>query len=235
HTLLWRIYNVGNPTRYSNCRFSTGHRGGTLRGTAWCHGTIILSFHRRHHHRHLAALILPVSGLNGRICHNPFQHLLFLFDQGIQILCIIVMLRAIFQRRLYHRYQRNLSFFSIFHRTIDNNSHWMLEDHTQYPQKLNVWAGMLNNTLIDPFFIDGNLNSAKYEDMLRNEIVPAIRRIVGDNFAHTWFQQNGTGPHYGRGVRNFLDTEFFNRWIRRRGQIEGPPRSPDLSPLDYFL
>jgi len=75
HTLLWRIYNVGNPTRYSNCRFSTGHRGGTLRGTAWCQGTIILSFHRRHHHRHLAALILPVSGLNGRICHNPFQHL----------------------------------------------------------------------------------------------------------------------------------------------------------------
>lgn len=48
---------------------------GTLQGTAWCHGTIILSFHRRHHHRHLAALILPVSGLNGRICHNPFQHL----------------------------------------------------------------------------------------------------------------------------------------------------------------
>lgn len=55
----------------------------------------------------------------------------------------------------------------------DNNPHWMLEDHTQYPHKLTVWADMLNNTLIGPFFIDGNLNSAKYEDMLRNEIVPA--------------------------------------------------------------
>lgn len=75
HTPSRSIYNAGNPMRYSNCRFSTGHRGGTLQGTAWCRGTIILRFHRRHHHRHLAALILPVSGLNGRICHNPFQHL----------------------------------------------------------------------------------------------------------------------------------------------------------------
>jgi len=51
--------------------------------------------------------------------------------------------------------------------------------------------------------------------MKRNEIVPAIRRIVGDNFTHTWFQQDGAGPHYGRGVRNFLDTEFFNRWMEK--------------------
>jgi len=58
----------------------------------------------------------------------------------------------------------------------DNNPHWMLEAHTQYPQKLNtVWAGMLNNALIDSFFIDGNLNVVKYKDMLRNEILPAIQ------------------------------------------------------------
>jgi len=43
------------------------------------------------------------------------------------------------------------------------------------------------NTLIGPFFIDENLNAAKYEDMLRNKIFPAIRRIV---FAHIWFQQD---------------------------------------------
>jgi len=71
--------------------------------------------------------------------------------------------------------------------------------------------------------------------MMRNEIVPAIRRIVGYNFAYTWFQQDGAGPHYSRGVRNFLDTEIFNWWIGRRGQIEWAPCSPDLSPLNYFL
>lgn len=28
---------------------------------------------------------------------------------------------------------------------------------------------------------------------------------------------------------------FPNRWIGRRGFVEWPARSPDLSPLDYFL
>jgi len=39
----------------------------------------------------------------------------------------------------------------------------------------------LNNTLIGPFFIEGNLNAAIYEDMLRNQIVPVIRAIVDEN------------------------------------------------------
>ncbi|EFN62853.1 hypothetical protein EAG_00005, partial [Camponotus floridanus] len=65
------------------------------------------------------------------------------------------------------------------------------EAHTQYPEKCNVWAGILNNQIIGPFFIEGNLTAAKYEEMLRNEIVPAVRQIVGDNFAQTWFQQDG--------------------------------------------
>jgi len=42
---------------------------------------------------------------------------------------------------------------------LRNNSHWMLEAHTQYPQKFNIWAGISNNTLIRPLFIDGNLNA----------------------------------------------------------------------------
>lgn len=50
-----------------------------------------------------------------------------------------------------------------------------------------------------------------------------------------WFQQDGAPPHYARDVREYLDNVFFRRWIGRRGTIEWPPRSPDLTPLDYFL
>jgi len=50
-----------------------------------------------------------------------------------------------------------------------------------------MWAGILDNALIGPFFIEINLTAAKYEDMLRHEIVPAIQAIVGDNFENTWF------------------------------------------------
>ncbi|CAH2010232.1 unnamed protein product [Acanthoscelides obtectus] len=48
------------------------------------------------------------------------------------------------------------------------------------------------------------------------------------------FQQDGAPPHALR-VRQYLDQTFPDRWIGRRGAIEWPPRSPDLSPLDFFM
>lgn len=87
----------------------------------------------------------------------------------------------------------------------------MLESHTQYPQKVNVWAGILNDTIIGPFFIDGNVNADTYEQLLRNQIIPRIREIVGDNYGETWFQQDGAAAHYGRNVRAYLDNQFPHR------------------------
>lgn len=117
----------------------------------------------------------------------------------------------------------------------DSNPFWVRESRTQYPEKLNVWAGILNNRLIGPFFIDGNLTAAKYEAMLRNEIVPTIKEIVRDNFENVWFQQDGAAPHFGLNVREYLNRVFPHRWIGRRGVIDWPARSPDLTPLDFFL
>jgi hypothetical protein len=36
-------------------------------------------------------------------------------------------------------------------------------------------------------------------------------------------------------VRRSLNATFQDRWIGRGGPIRWPPRSPDLTPLDYFL
>jgi len=33
----------------------------------------------------------------------------------------------------------------------------------------------------------------------------------------------------------FLDATFQNRWIGRDGPTPWPPRSPDITPLDFFL
>ena len=52
---------------------------------------------------------------------------------------------------------------------------------------------------------------------------------------HLWFQQNGAPAHNSRIVRQFLEAEFPGRWIGTRGAVEWPARSPDLSPLDFFL
>ena len=49
------------------------------------------------------------------------------------------------------------------------------------------------------------------------------------------FQHDGSTPHFSLAVRHHLDATFFNKWIGRGGPINWPPRSPDLTPLDYFL
>ena len=33
----------------------------------------------------------------------------------------------------------------------------------------------------------------------------------------------------------FLDATFLNRWIGREGPTSWPPRSPDITQLDFFL
>ncbi|GBO19178.1 hypothetical protein AVEN_204016-1 [Araneus ventricosus] len=49
------------------------------------------------------------------------------------------------------------------------------------------------------------------------------------------FQQDGSRPHYGNIVREFLDTTFPQRWIGRGAVTAWPPRSPDITPLDFNL
>ena len=49
------------------------------------------------------------------------------------------------------------------------------------------------------------------------------------------FQQDGAPPHWGLEVRHFLNEQFPNRWIGRDGPIHWAARSPDLTPLDFFV
>ncbi|CAG9786978.1 unnamed protein product [Diatraea saccharalis] len=50
-----------------------------------------------------------------------------------------------------------------------------------------------------------------------------------------WFQHDGATPHVVRLVRERLTELFGDRWIGRLGPQAWPPRSPDLTPLDFFL
>lgn len=120
------------------------------------------------------------------------------------------------------------------------NPHVYREFSTQYPEKLNVWAGMLGNHILGPFFIDGNLTGEHYLQMLQESVFPAIVEVIAqhphefdEDIVH--FQQDGAPPHFHRQVRAFLNTQLNGQWIGRRGLIEWPARSPDLTPLDFFL
>lgn len=121
------------------------------------------------------------------------------------------------------------------------NPHWMQECHTQRPQKINTWAAIVRNRIVGPYFFEGTLNGEDYLNFLQFELIPALAVLfpnpqdpdIPNN--EIWFQQDGAPPHYSIAVRQFLDATFPNRWIGRRGPIEWPPRSPDITPLDFFL
>lgn len=123
----------------------------------------------------------------------------------------------------------------------DHNPHWIRETHTQFPQKVNVWAGIIGDQILGPIFLDGNLNGATYLTLLRDDLMPALAVLFPNELdpdfpdERIWFQQDGAPPHYAVIVRQYLDEVFPNRWIGRRGHLEWPARSPDLTPLDFFL
>ena len=121
------------------------------------------------------------------------------------------------------------------------NPHWMREHHTQNPQKVNVWAGIVGDRILGPYFFEGHLTGEIYLNFLRDELLPALAELYPNptdpDLPHPslWYQQDGAPPHYARIVRNFLDATFAGHWIGRRGPLEWPARSPDLTPCDYFL
>lgn len=121
----------------------------------------------------------------------------------------------------------------------DTNPRIFREIHTQYPQKLNVWAGIYGDNIVGPFFLNATLNGELYLNLLQNAIDPELTRILENNQEYQedalYFQQDGAPPHHALPVRQYLHNTFPNRWIGRRGPIEWPARSPDLSPLDFFL
>ncbi|KAJ8951119.1 hypothetical protein NQ318_021563 [Aromia moschata] len=51
------------------------------------------------------------------------------------------------------------------------NPHWMRELHTQNPEKVNVWPGIIGENIIGHYFIDGNLNGETYLALLQNNKV----------------------------------------------------------------
>lgn len=94
---------------------------------------------------------------------------------------------------------------------------------------ITVWCGLSSKGIIGPYFFEDTVTGESYLEMLENFLWPRVRT------GRKYLQHDGAPAHYSQKVRNWLDKKFPNRWIGRRGQIEWPPRSPDLTPPDFFL
>ena len=76
-----------------------------------------------------------------------------------------------------------------------------------------------------------SISANVYLDLLTEYVAPQLNDLQPTII----FQQDGAPPHWGLHVRGFLNQTFPDRWIGRDGPIPWPPRSPDITPLDFFL
>ena len=121
------------------------------------------------------------------------------------------------------------------HTWSHRNPHATCVTHFQRRFSLNVWCVLLGNRLIGAFVFDNNLTGNTYEAFLRNELPGLLEDIPLMIRSKMYFQHDGAPPHYTIRVRKFLNESFPNRWLGRGGPVAWPPRSPDLTPLDYYL
>lgn len=100
---------------------------------------------------------------------------------------------------------------------------------------VNVWAAIIGNNLVGPYFAPSRLNSAWYRDFLEEKMNEFFESVPLNLRTDTYFQQDGCPPHSANVVTDYLNGRFPGRWLGLKGPIEWSPRSPDMTPLDFFL
>ncbi|GFY34182.1 DUF4817 domain-containing protein [Trichonephila clavipes] len=68
--------------------------------------------------------------------------------------------------------------------------------------------------------------------MITNFFIPELNN---HDVQKLWFQQDGVTCHTARARIDLLKDTFGDRLISRFGPVNWPPRSCDLTTLDYFL
>lgn len=119
----------------------------------------------------------------------------------------------------------------------DENPHATKVTHYQHEFKINVWAGIIDTFIIGPVILPHRLNGENYLEHLQNTLPNLLDDLPLGLRHDMWFMHDGAPPHFALNVRNYLNQQYPNKWIGRGNDapVNWPPRSPDMTPMDYFL
>ncbi|XP_050306139.1 uncharacterized protein LOC126743197 [Anthonomus grandis grandis] len=120
------------------------------------------------------------------------------------------------------------------HYWSETNPHWIQQVQRQGRWSVNVWCGVLGGKIIGPFIFQ-RVNGAVYLNFLSNELPPPLEEVPLAIRRDRFYQHDGCPSHFARDVRQFLDLTYPARWIGRGSVFPWPPRSPDLTVLDFYL
>ena len=96
----------------------------------------------------------------------------------------------------------------------------------------------MSGGIIGPYFFLNeagaavSLNELRYRTMINKYLWPELEDMDVDN---VYFQKDGATCHTSRETISFLHEKFPGRVISRNGDYNWPPRSCDLTVLDFFL
>lgn len=102
-----------------------------------------------------------------------------------------------------------------------------------HPQKCTVWCG-----IVGPYFFKNEagqnvtVNGDRYRTMITDYLLPEIE---ARGLNELWFQQDGATSHTARQTMDLLRNRFGEHLISSFGPVNWPPRSCDITPLEYFL
>ncbi|GBO19818.1 hypothetical protein AVEN_269298-1 [Araneus ventricosus] len=89
--------------------------------------------------------------------------------------------------------------------------------------------------LIGPVFCEGTLTGQRYLELLQDVITDFVENLPLHQIRNVWFQYYGAPAHKISNVKQYLMEAIQNPVIGYGGFVEWPSRSPDLTPLDFFL
>ncbi|GFT88716.1 putative DD41D transposase [Trichonephila clavipes] len=132
------------------------------------------------------------------------------------------------RRRFVEWAQNEIAIVPDFHKRIlfSNEAHFWFNGYVN-KQNCRIWSEA--NPQV---YIETPLNPEKMTVCHDYFFIPELNN---HDVQELWFQQDGATCHTAHAAIDLLKDTFGDRLISRFGPVNWPPRSCDLTPLDYFL
>lgn len=121
-----------------------------------------------------------------------------------------------------------------WHYWAQGNPHYVRESNFQIGFSFNVFCMLMDNNVCYEIY-EESLTSQKYIQILRGCVENFLDELPLMTRRDSWYQMDGAPAHSSYEVDQLLTAMFNDRWIGRNGPWLWPPRSPDLTPLDFYL
>lgn len=122
-----------------------------------------------------------------------------------------------------------------FHYYSTENKHEFRLSDRQTRWSLNVYGGLMGEHVVGPYFFNSHLNGRKFLRFLKRDFWILLEDIPLNDRRNMWLQLDGAPAHFSLNVRSYLNRKFPEKWVGRSGPSIWPPRSPDLTSMDFFL